>query len=240
MILNRYSRTILLFGEASFQKLKNSHILIVGLGGVGGYAAEQICRAGVGKLSLIDSDTIQESNINRQLIASTTTIGKNKTDVFLQRLKDINPDAEIFIITDYISESNVGEILNTIKPDYVVDAIDTPAPKVSLIKTCIINKIPIVSSMGAGGRINPEKVQIADIEQTYNCGLARVVRKRLHKMGIRGGFKVVFSSENVIEEAIVQEESRNKKTNVGSVSYMPAVFGMFLASVVIRDITNNK
>ncbi len=240
MILNRYSRTILLFGEASFQKLKNSHILIVGLGGVGGYAAEQICRAGVGKLSLIDSDTIQESNINRQLIASTTTIGKNKTDVFLQRLKDINPDAEIFIITDYISESNVGAILNTIKPDYVVDAIDTPAPKVSLIKTCIINKIPIVSSMGAGGRINPEKVQIADIEQTYNCGLARVVRKRLHKMGIRGGFKVVFSSENVIEEAIVQEESRNKKTNVGSVSYMPAVFGMFLASVVIRDITNNK
>jgi tRNA A37 threonylcarbamoyladenosine dehydratase len=230
----------LLFGEASFQKLKNSHILIVGLGGVGGYAAEQICRAGVGKLSLIDSDTIQESNINRQLIASTTTIGKNKTDVFLQRLKDINPDAEIFIITDYISESNVGAILNTIKPDYVVDAIDTPAPKVSLIKTCIINKIPIVSSMGAGGRINPEKVQIADIEQTYNCGLARVVRKRLHKMGIRGGFKVVFSSENVIEEAIVQEESRNKKTNVGSVSYMPAVFGMFLASVVIRDITNNK
>ncbi len=233
---NQHSRTVLLVGEENFKKLQNTHVLIAGLGGVGGYAAEQIARAGIGKLTLIDADTINESNINRQLIALHSTVGKKKTDVFETRLKDINPGIIIHKKENFITYENIGEILDETQPDYVIDAIDTLMPKVNLIKECLSRNIPLVSSMGAGGRLNPEKIKIADISETYNCGLARMLRKRLHKFGIRTGFKAVFSSEKIERTVIIKEESKNKKTNVGTVSYMPAIFGMFCAAVVIQDL----
>jgi len=238
-IKEKDSGTILLFGEEKFAKLEKSHVLIVGLGGVGAYAAEQICRAGIGKFTLIDADIVQESNINRQIIALNSTIGQDKTDVLTKRLKDINKQVEIKSRKIFISEENIDEILMSESPDYVIDAIDTLTPKVHLIKSCLRNKIPIVSSMGAGGKTDPQKIHIAEIEKTYNCGLARMLRKRLHKSNIRTGFKAVFSSEKAKPEAIILEESQNKKTNSGTVSYMPGIFGMFCASVVILDLIEN-
>lgn len=232
----RYARTVLLFGEEKVQKLRDSHVLIAGLGGVGGYAVEQLARAGIGKLTLIDADTVQESNINRQIIALNSTIGTEKIEAFTKRIQDINPDISVHGIKEFINGDITDRILDTNKYDYVVDAIDTLAPKFFFIKACYDRNLPLVSSMGAGGRTDPEKVQIADISKTYNCGLARLLRKRLHKFDIRKGFKAVFSIEKVEQNSIILEESRNKKTNVGTVSYMPAVFGMLCASVVIRDL----
>ncbi|NPA44725.1 MAG: tRNA threonylcarbamoyladenosine dehydratase [Chlorobi bacterium] len=239
MSKEQHSRTILLVGEEKFSKLQNSHVLIVGLGGVGGYAAEQLTRAGVGKITIIDADVVNESNLNRQIIALNSTIGKDKIDVVSERLKDINSEIEITAIKTFISEENINEIISEQQFDYVIDAIDTLMPKVELIKTSLKNNIPIVSSMGAGGRVDVEKIHIANIEDTYNCGLARMLRKRLHKIGIRTGFKAVFSSEKINKDALIEEASRNKKTNLGTISYMPAVFGMFCASVVLRDLVEN-
>ncbi|RLD51448.1 MAG: tRNA threonylcarbamoyladenosine dehydratase [Bacteroidetes bacterium] len=232
----QHNRTVLLLGEEKFEKLQKAHVLIVGLGGVGGYAAEQIARTGIGKLTLIDSDIVNESNLNRQIIALHSTLGKNKTSILSNRLKDINPEISIQSENVFINEENIETVLQKTKPDYVIDAIDTLMPKVNLIKTCLKLNIPLVSSMGAGGRLNPEKVHISDISKTYNCGLARMLRKRLHKFNIRTGFKAVFSSEKVNRDVIIEEKSQNKKTNVGTVSYMPAIFGMFCASVVIQDL----
>ncbi len=231
-----HSRTVLLLGKEKFNKLQESHVLIVGLGGVGSYAAEQICRAGVGKITIIDSDTIHESNLNRQLPALNSTIGKMKTDVLKNRLTDINKEAEITDVKTFINTENIQKILTDYNYDYIIDAIDTLDPKVKLIEGAIKLNIPIVSSMGAGGKLDPEKVQIADISETYNCGLARMLRKRLHKIGIREGFKAVFTSEMISSDSIIIEQSQNKKTNVGTISYIPGIFGMFCASVVIRDL----
>lgn len=236
----QHSRTILLVGEEKFNKLQKSHVLIVGLGGVGGYAAEQLARAGIGKLTIIDADVVNESNLNRQIIALNSTINKNKIDVLTERLKDINPNIEINAIKTFISEENINELIKAQQFDYVIDAIDTLMPKVELIKTSLKNNIPIVSSMGAGGRIDIEKIHITDISKTYNCGLARMLRKRLHKIGIRTGFKAVFSSEKINKDALIEEASRNKKTNLGTISYMPATFGIFCASVVLRELLETK
>ena len=239
MVKEKDARTILLFGEEKFTNLANAHVLIVGLGGVGGYAAEQICRAGVGKLTLIDADVVNESNLNRQIIALNSTLGKNKTDVLCKRLKDINSQIEINTKKVFITFENIEEILTEENPDYIIDAIDTLNPKVDLIKSCLKLKIPLVSSMGAGGKSDPQKIHITDIEKTFNCGLARKLRKRLHKSDIRTGFKTVFSSEKADSNAMILEQSKNKISNLGTVSYMPGIFGMFCASVVILDLIEN-
>jgi tRNA threonylcarbamoyladenosine dehydratase len=234
------SRTLLLLGEEKFKRLRDAHVLIVGLGGVGGYAAEQICRAGVGKLTIVDADNVNESNINRQIIALHSTLGESKTEIMENRLKDINPDLVLKAIKIFITGESAKELLASETFDFVVDAVDTLAPKVNLIKACLNQQIPLVSSMGAGGRLDPANVHVTDIANTYNCGLARTVRKRLHKAGIRNGFKAVFSSEEVSNEVIIEERSRNKNTNVGTISYMPAVFGIYCASVVIRELIADK
>jgi tRNA A37 threonylcarbamoyladenosine dehydratase len=240
MGLERDSRTILLLGEERFEMLKQSHVVVVGLGGVGGYAAEQLCRAGIGKLTIVDADEVNESNLNRQLLALHSTIGKVKTEVMKARLKDINPDIEIIDMHIFITGEIADSLLQETRIDFLVDAVDTLAPKVKLIKACLKHQIPFVSSMGAGGRMDPAKVHVDDISKTHNCGLARTVRKRLHKEGIRTGFKAVYSSELVSDEVIIEEKSRNKNTNVGTISYMPAVFGMYCASVVIRAVVNSE
>ncbi len=232
----QHSRTILLLGEDKFMKLQNSHVLIVGLGGVGGYAAEQLARAGIGRLSLIDADVVSESNLNRQIIALNSTIGKDKIYVLSERLKDINSEIIVEAQKVFISAENINEIIKVNSFDYVIDAIDTLQPKVELIKACLKYKIPIISSMGAGGRRNPEKVHVSDIKKTYNCGLARKLRKKLHRAGIRTGFKAVFSSEQLDKDSLVIEESRNKKSNSGTISYMPSIFGIYCSSVVLNGL----
>lgn len=228
-------RTDLLLGKEKRDKLNKAHVLVVGLGGVGAHAAEQLCRAGIGKISLVDSDSISDTNLNRQLLALHSTIGKQKVELMTNRLKDINPNIIIQQYPNYLKNESIPNLLNQ-GFDYVIDAIDTLSPKTHLIRICLELKIPIVSSMGSGGKTNPTKIQIADISKSYNCNLARILRKRLHRLGIYKGVDVVFSSEKTDKESIVIEESENKKSNVGTISYMPAIFGCFAASVVIKNI----
>lgn len=235
--MNWQERTELLVKSEGKDKLNNANILIVGLGGVGSYAAEQIVRAGIGNITIIDTDIINESNINRQLPALQNTIGKTKTEVVGERLKLINPNLELNSIQEFINEERIPEILLNEKYNYVIDAIDSLAPKVHLLKNCYENNIPIISAMGAGGKMNPEKIHIADISKSYNCKLARMVRKRLHKFNIYKGINVVFSSEKVNEESVILiDNEQNKKSTLGTISYMPAIFGCFCASKVIRDL----
>jgi tRNA A37 threonylcarbamoyladenosine dehydratase len=228
-------RTELLLGKENLLRLKNAHVLIVGLGGVGASAAEQIARAGVGKMTIVDADTIDVTNINRQLPALNSTIGNPKAEIVGARLKDINPELDLVILSEYLRDERMIEVLEQ-GFDFVVDAIDTLAPKVYLIYHSIKKNIPIVSSMGSGGKTDPAQVAIADISKTHHCQLARMVRKRLHKLGVKKGVQAVYSPEEVQKEAIRLEESTNKASNVGTISYMPNVFGCFCASVVLRGL----
>ena len=233
-------RTELLLGLEKLDILRKSHVLIVGLGGVGAWAAEMICRAGVGKLTLVDSDVVDPTNRNRQLPALISTTGKPKTEVLAERFRDINPDIEITLINEFMRDEKTTERLNKSGIDYVVDAIDTLSPKTFLISSCLSRGIRIVSSMGAGGKVDPSKVQIADISKSHHCNLARVLRKRLSRLGIKKGVTVVFSPEEVPGEAVIDEEGQNKKSTVGTISYMPAIFGCFVASEVIRVLYEKK
>ncbi|MGL4908354.1 MAG: tRNA threonylcarbamoyladenosine dehydratase [Bacteroidales bacterium] len=231
------TRTELLLGKESLTNLQKSHILIVGLGGVGAYAAEMLCRAGVGTLTLVDADTVNHSNRNRQLVALCSTIGKPKVEVLAQRLHDINPQVQLHCIQQYLHTHEFDELLAT-PYHYVVDAIDTLLPKVNFLEKCLIYKQPVVSSMGSGGRIDPTQVEVADIAKSHHCPLAYMLRKRLHQRGIRTGFQVVFSPEPILEGSLqLSDNELNKKSTVGTISYIPAVFGCTCASVVIRKLT---
>ncbi len=229
-------RTELLLGEEKLNILRNAHVLVVGLGGVGAYAAEMIARAGVGRMTIADADVVGESNINRQLLALTSTIGRNKSDVMAERLRDINPQIELNVITEYIRDEKTYELLDAAKYDYVVDCIDTLSPKVNLIAAALERGLPVVSSMGAGAKTDPTLIEVKDIGKSHHCPLAHMLRKRLHKLGIRSGFWAVFSPEPVREGAMIIAEETNKKSNVGTISYIPASFGCVCASVVIRDL----
>ncbi len=230
-------RTSILLGEAVLDSLAARKVMVVGLGGVGAYAAEMLCRAGVGKLVLVDSDTVGETNLNRQLIALNSTLGKLKTDVLAERLRDINPAVELTVVPEYVEEGNMEEIFARAgRLDYVVDAIDTLAPKISLIKYCVQAGIPHVTAMGAGAKLDATKIRIADLSKSYNCPLAYILRKKLRKEGISKGFKVVFSEELPDREAIVPMEERNKKSQVGTISYLPAVFGCVCAQAAIEHL----
>ena len=233
-------RSELLFGKIVLDELKRANVLVVGIGGVGAYAAEMLVRSGVGKITIADSDTVSVTNINRQLIALHSTIGQLKTEVLAKRLMDINPKLSLRVVPEYIKDEKTDEILDSEKYDYVVDAIDTLSPKLALIKGCLDRKIPIVSSMGAGAKLDPTKMEICDISKTHHCPLAHMLRKRLHKIGIRKGFKAVFSAEPPKEGAMILCEEQNKKSNVGTISYLPALFGIGCASVVIRDLTGTE
>lgn len=233
---NWLERTELLLGREQLNKLKQAHIFIAGLGGVGGYVAEQLCRAGIGKLTLIDSDIIQPSNRNRQIIALKSTEGKKKTLALKTRLLDINPDIELITKEEYLIHESIDQALDG-NFDYVVDAIDTLTPKVQLLAKAKLKGFRIVSSMGSGGRIDPGKVEITDISKSHHCRFAYVVRKYLRKYNIHDGIKVVFSPESVSKDTIIETDGvQNKKSVVGTISYMPAIFGCFCASVVIRDL----
>lgn len=230
-------RTELLLGAEKTEKLRQSHVLVIGLGGVGAYAAEMIARAGVERMTIVDADTVGVSNINRQLVALHSTVGQPKAGILAARLRDINPDIQLTVIEEYIKDEETDKLLER-QPgyDFAVDAIDTLAPKVNLIKGCLDRHIPLVSSMGAGAKTDPTLVEIKDIGKSHHCPLAHMLRKRLHKIGIRSGFPVVFSPEAVREGSMILCEEQNKKSNVGTISYMPAVFGCACASVAVRTL----
>ncbi len=232
------SRTELLLGVDKLDLLRSAHVLVVGLGGVGAYAAEMIARAGIGRLTIADADVVAPSNINRQLVALHSTVGRSKAEVLAERLGDINPEIELSIVNRYIRDDATWELLDSAPFSFVVDAIDTLSPKAALIKGALDRNLPLVSSMGSGAKMDPTKIEIADIASSHHCPLAHMLRKRLHKWGIHTGFWVVFSPEPVRKGAMVLTEETNKKSNLGTISYMPAVFGCACASVVIRSLIN--
>lgn len=233
---NWLERTELIIGEDGLAKLRAANVLVVGLGGVGAYAAEMICRAGVGRMTIADGDAIAVSNRNRQLPALKSTEGLAKAEVMGNRLKDINPDLQLTVIVEYLKDARMEEVLNA-GFDYVVDAIDTLSPKIFLIYHSLRRGLPVVSSMGAGGKFDTTMIRISDISETTNCPLARILRKRLHRLGIRDGFSAVYSPEAVDKSKVLESEGQlNKASVVGTISYMPAAFGIACASVVIRKL----
>ncbi len=235
------SRTQLMLGDEPVQMLMSKNVLVVGLGGVGGICAEMIARAGVGKMTIVDADTVDLSNTNRQIPALHSTAGKLKAEVMAERIRDINPSIELTVLTLYIIEEETIEILDSQNFDFAVDCIDTLSPKVYFIKACMDRKIPMVSSLGAGGKLDPSQVMITDISKTYECNLARYVRKKLHSMGIQKGLTVVFSPEKVDQSRVFEtEKAFPKKSIIGTISYMPAIFGCTIASVVIRALMSSK
>ena len=236
MITNWLERTELLLGAEKLATLRQAHVLVVGLGGVGAYAAEMIARAGVGRMTIADADTVGETNINRQLLALHSTIGRPKAEVLAERLRDINPEIELTVVNRYIKDEETYTLLDAANYDYVVDCIDTLSPKLALIAAALERKMPLVSSMGAGAKTDPTQLEIKDISKTHHCPLAHMLRKRLHKIGIYKGFRAVFSPEPIREGAMIIAEEQNKKSQVGTISYIPALFGIGCASVVIRDL----
>lgn len=296
-------RSGILLGQAGLEKLRSSFVAVIGLGGVGAYAAEMLVRAGVGRLLLLDSDKVSVSNKNRQLLALDSTVGLRKCDVMATRARDINPSVELILVDDYIlgeicdvrdfagtdegasttevrcevgeavtarisgdcastnetrfedagervlanipasvqvteGGKTIAQILDPYKAelDYVVDAIDTLSPKIALIKYCMDNALPLVSSMGSGAKMDATAVRVTDISKSYNCPLAYILRKKLRKVGVSKGFKAVFSEELPDRNAIIQAEERNKKSQVGTISYLPAVFGCVCAQTCIKGI----
>ena len=228
-------RTELLIKEEGIERLQSANILIVGLGGVGSFAAEFLVRSGIGNLTIVDGDTVDITNINRQLSALNSTIGKNKTDVVAERILDINPKINLKKINEFLEPERMEEILTQEKFDYVLDCIDSLSPKLALIITCKRKKIKLVSAMGAGGKTDPSKVMVRDISKTNNCFLAKQIRKKLKKEQIHKGFRCVFSTEIQDENSLKMTDGSNyKKSFYGTISYMPAIFGLYAAAEVIR------
>jgi tRNA A37 threonylcarbamoyladenosine dehydratase len=234
------SRTQAILGRENLETLAQKHVIVIGLGGVGSFAAELICRGGVGEMTIVDGDTVDLSNCNRQLPAMATTVGQHKADIMAERLRNINPNIRLNVIKEFLEPEKIDALLQ--QPyDYLVDAIDSITPKLRVIKYAYERRIPFVSSMGAGGKIDPTRVRITDISKTKNCALAQHIRKCLKRKGISKGFKVVFSAEVPIAESIMHTDGSNyKKSAYGTMSYMPAIFGCCCAATVLRGLLRKK
>lgn len=238
---NWLSRTELLVGREGLEKLAKKHVLIVGLGGVGSFAAEFICRSGIGEMTIIDGDVVDISNCNRQLPATQKNVGQSKAEWMEERLLSINPQLKIHVIGKFLEPEPMTKLLNENEFDYVVDCIDSLTPKLHLIAGAHYREFPLVSSMGAGGKMDPTQIRIADISETHNCKLARMLRKRLKRLGIMKGFKAVFSTELYIKESLMLTDGKNyKKSAYGTMSFLPAAFGCSCAAVVINDLLEGK
>lgn len=235
-------RSELIFGKEAMDSLHESHVLIVGLGGVGSFSAEFIARAGVGTMTIIDGDTFDVSNKNRQLMAMDSTIGKYKSEVLAEKLLDINPELKLNVLTEFVEPERVWEILEEFKPDYVMDCIDTISPKIEWIIASMRLKIKIISHFGAGGKIDPSKVQVARLHRTYNCKLAQHIKKRLKKRGVSyERVRAVFSSEMQDKNSLAMTDGSDyKRSYYGTTSYIPALFGLHGAAEVIRHLTEVK
>jgi tRNA A37 threonylcarbamoyladenosine dehydratase len=231
-------RTRLLVGDDGLNALQNAHVLIVGLGGVGSYAAEALCRAGIGELTIVDGDVVDPTNRNRQLQALATTHGMGKAKLMQERMLQINPHVKLNVIAEFQDPEKMILLLQQ-KFDYVIDAIDSITPKVHLIKTAKEQGHRIVSCMGAGGKMDPTQLKVLDVSKTVHCPMAYYLRKRLKEVGIKNGIKAVFSTELPDKKSIMKTDGTNfKKSAYGTISYIPAVFGMTCASVVVRDLIN--
>jgi tRNA A37 threonylcarbamoyladenosine dehydratase len=251
MALHRFSRTELLIGQEGLEQLRSKRVLICGIGGVGSYAAEALGRAGIGRITLVDFDDICLTNVNRQLHALSSTVGKPKVEVMAGRLADINPRAEILPVREFFSRDNAGQLLDP-RPDYVLDAIDHFTAKAALITICLEKGIPVISSMGAANKLDPTRIQVSDISATRNCRMARSMRKMLRKAGIESGVQVVYSTEGHREltpaashcgtECICPNRDEqvfscdNRRVILGSISYIPAIFGLTMAGVVVNEL----
>lgn len=231
--MKQFVRTEILLGEVGINKLSSKHVLIAGVGGVGGYVAESIARAGIGTITIIDNDVVDISNINRQLIANLDNVGKYKVEEFATRIMQINPLVKLNVLPVFIDKNNIAELLSD-KPDYVIDCIDTIESKLALLIYCVRNKIKIVSSMGAGNRIDVTKVKVADIGKTKVCALARNIRLRLREIGIHKGIKVVYSEEERYAKPLANPTG-GRPTN-GTISYLPALFGIMLSGLVLQEL----
>lgn len=249
--LHRFSRTEVLIGSEALDKLKQSSVAIFGLGGVGSYAAEALCRAGIGRLVLIDFDDICLTNVNRQIHAMDGTVGRAKVQVMAERMRLINPAADIVPHKDFYEVDN-SEFLLSGGYDYVIDAIDHITSKLHLIRSCKERGLPIVASMGAANKLDPTKIRVADIGETSKCRMARIVRKLLRKQGIKNGVRVVYSTEEYREQAVLdagckgdcicpnkgdqQFSCEHRRTILGSISFIPSIFGLTMAGVVVNDL----
>lgn len=234
---NFLSRTALLIGNSSLERLKQSHVLIVGVGGVGGFAAEFLCRSGIGQFTIIDGDDIDISNINRQIIALHSNVGESKVEVMRKRMAEINPDAEVTALEKFLNAEDVAEIFESGKFDFVVDAIDSIPAKSKIIEEAFKREIGIISSMGAGCRIDASKVRIARLSETHHDGLSKAIRKRFTGSDIIKQLMVVFSEEPPATESTEPSEIPGKRATVGTISYIPAVFGCHIAQYVVEHLT---
>ncbi len=234
------SRTELLIGKEKLEELEYKHVLVIGLGGVGSYAAEFIARGGVGQMTIVDGDVVDPTNRNRQLPALATNHGEPKALIMKERLLSINPDLKLRVVQSFIMPDMVEELFS-VKYDYVIEAIDSITPKIMVLTTAYEKKQNIVSSMGAGGKFDPTRLQVTDISETHTCRLAKYVRKRLHRKGVFTGIKAVFSDEHIVKESLIKTDGTNfKKSAYGTISYLPATFGATCASVVLRALTGQK
>lgn len=232
------SRTELLIGREKLERLSTKHVLVVGMGGVGSFAAEFIARSGVGRMTIVDGDVVDPTNRNRQLPALATTHGQSKVAWMADRIRAINPEITLRAVSEFVRPEAIDALLDT-DADYVIDAIDSITPKLTCIRTALSRNMRIVSSMGAGGRVDPSKIHVTDISKTYNCPFAQHIRKNLRNLGIRKGLTVVSSTELPDRGSIIRTDGTNfKKSAYGTISYMPAMFGATAASVVIRDLMN--
>ncbi len=230
-------RTQLLIGEEQLIQLNRSSVLIVGLGGVGSYAAEFVCRAGVGNITIVDGDVVDVTNKNRQLPALSSTVGKSKAAIMAERMMDINPNLKLTVIDTFQRPEDTSAMINQNRYDYVMDCIDSISPKVYLIRSCVEHKQRFISSMGAGGKTDPSAVTVGDVSESYNCPFARLVRKRLHRQGIYRGFKVVYNHGPLYRNSLKLTDGSNfKKSFYGTISFMPALFGLRMAAEVINDL----
>ncbi|QEM67240.1 tRNA threonylcarbamoyladenosine dehydratase [Geobacter sp. FeAm09] len=251
MTLHRFSRTELLLGHQGLQTLSRKRVMICGIGGVGSYAAEALGRAGVGAITLVDFDDICLTNVNRQIHALSSTVGMSKVEVMAGRLRDINPAAEVVPVKAFFSAENAAQLLSP-RPDYVLDAIDHFTAKTALITICRAEGIPVISSMGAANKLDPTKIQVADISATRNCRMARSMRKILRQAGIHEGVQVVYSTEEHRElnpqaahcgtECICPNRGdqvfrcENRRVILGSISFIPSIFGLTMAGTVVNEL----
>ena len=235
---NWLERTELLLGEADLETLKNKNILVVGLGGVGSYAAEFLARVGIGRMTIVDGDTVDITNVNRQLPALQTTVGQSKAQLMAERIRSINPAVELIVIEEFLMPERMEEVVASGNFDFALDCIDSVTPKINLINACQINNIEIISSMGAGGKIDPMKIHVDDIGKSHTDPFARQLRKQFKHKGLKAqNFTVVYSEERNIEGSLRMTDGTNfKKSFYGTISYIPALFGLHMAAFVIRKL----
>lgn len=233
-----FARTEILLGRNALARLARKHVLIAGLGGVGSFAAEAVGRSGVGRVTLVDHDVVAPSNLNRQLVALHSTLGMSKAEVMAGRLRDINPDLELRVMETFVTRDNAHAVVARGDFDFVADCIDTVSCKAALVAACLRQEVPVVSSMGAGNRLDVTKIKVTSLNQTHGCGLARALRKTLKEMGVRPRYPVVFSDEVPRQprphEALEGSRQGRPRAVNGTISYMPSLFGMMLAGVVVR------